>query len=127
VLFVVLAPFDNEQSDLIQRVYIEADEVDTPVYRYDIGTGMTHRRSFEREVWNADIFNYFCIIVGYRDLLKCFITTELMRWAMIEQIYGPTLGQNTALATGDEASRKRLKELHNRVVEHVSTFCDTGQ
>lgn len=85
VLFVVLAPFDNEQSDLIQRVYIEADEVDTPVYR---------------------------------DLLKCFITTELMRWAMIEQIYGPTLGQNTALATGDEAARKRLKELHNRVVEH---------
>lgn len=87
MLFVVLAPFDNEQSDLIQRVYIEADEVDTPVYR---------------------------------DLLKCFITTELMRWAMIEQIYGPTLGQNTALATGDEAARKRLKELHNRVVEHVS-------
>ncbi|KAK3822404.1 MAG: PCI domain-containing protein [Linnemannia elongata] len=85
VLFVVLAPFDNEQSDLIQRVYIEADEVDTPVYR---------------------------------DLLKCFITTELMRWAMIEQIFGPTLGQNTALATGDEAARKRLKELHNRVVEH---------
>lgn len=35
MLFVVLAPFDNEQSDLIQRVYIEADQVDTPVYRYD--------------------------------------------------------------------------------------------
>lgn len=85
VLFVVLAPFDNEQSDLIQRVYIEADVVDTPVYR---------------------------------DLLKCFITAELMRWPMIEQIYGPTLGQNTALSTGDEAARKRLKELHNRVVEH---------
>jgi hypothetical protein len=38
---------------------------------------------------------------------------------MIEQIYGPTLGMNTALAAGDEASKKRLKELHNRVVEHV--------
>ncbi|KAG0304624.1 26S proteasome non-ATPase regulatory subunit 12 [Dissophora globulifera] len=85
VLFVVLAPFDNEQSDLIQRVYAEAEEVDTAVYR---------------------------------DLLKCFITTELMRWPMIEKIYGPTLGQNPALAGSDEASRKRLKELHNRVVEH---------
>ncbi|KAF8983431.1 26S proteasome non-ATPase regulatory subunit 12 [Entomortierella lignicola] len=85
VLFVILAPFDNEQSDLIQRVYLEAEEVDTTVYR---------------------------------DLLKCFITTELMRWTMIEQIYGPTLGQNPALAGGDEASKKRLKELHNRVVEH---------
>ncbi|KAG0002628.1 26S proteasome non-ATPase regulatory subunit 12 [Modicella reniformis] len=85
VLFVILAPFDNEQSDLIQRVYLEADEVDTSVYR---------------------------------DLLKCFITTELMRWPMIEQVYGPTLGQNTALGGNDEASRKRLKELHNRVVEH---------
>lgn len=85
VLFVVLAPFDNEQSDLIQRVYLESDEVETPIYR---------------------------------DLLKCFITSELMRWPMIEQIYGPTLGQNPALAGGDEASTKRLKELHNRVVEH---------
>ncbi|KAG0244500.1 PCI domain-containing protein [Mortierella sp. GBAus27b] len=85
VLFVILAPFDNEQSDLIQRVFLEAEEVDTPVYR---------------------------------DLLKCFITTELMRWSMIEQIYGPTLGQNPALAGSDEASRKRLKELHNRVIEH---------
>ncbi|KAF8941557.1 PCI domain-containing protein [Dissophora ornata] len=85
VLFVVLAPFDNEQSDLVQRVYLETDEVDTSVYR---------------------------------ALLKCFITTELMRWPMIEQIYGPTLGQNPALVGGDEASRKRLKELHNRVVEH---------
>ncbi|KAF9927413.1 26S proteasome non-ATPase regulatory subunit 12 [Linnemannia zychae] len=84
-LFVVLAPFDNEQSDLIQRVYIETEEVDSPVYR---------------------------------DLLKCFITAELMRWSMIEQIYGPTLGQNDALISGDEASRKRLKELHNRVIEH---------
>jgi 26S proteasome regulatory subunit N5 len=33
VLFVILAPFDNEQSDLIQRVFLEAEEVDTPVYR----------------------------------------------------------------------------------------------
>lgn len=39
---------------------------------------------------------------------------------MIEQIYGPTLGQNPALSGGDEASKKRLKELHSRVVEHVS-------
>lgn len=34
VLFVVLAPFDNEQSDLINRVHLEADEVDTAIYRY---------------------------------------------------------------------------------------------
>ncbi|KAF9381724.1 26S proteasome non-ATPase regulatory subunit 12 [Podila verticillata] len=85
VLFVVLAPFDNEQSDLINRVHLEAQEVDTAIYS---------------------------------DLLKCFITSELMRWSMIEQIYGPTLGQNPALSGGDEASKKRLKELHSRVVEH---------
>lgn len=45
---------------------------------------------------------------------------------MIEQIYGPILGQNPALSGGDEASKKRLKELHSRVVEHVRTrliFC----
>jgi 26S proteasome regulatory subunit N5 len=61
----------------------------------------------------------FELLESDRDLLKCFITTELMRWPMIEQIYGPTLGQNPALAGSDEASRKRLKELHNRVIEHV--------
>ncbi|KAK3806341.1 MAG: PCI domain-containing protein [Benniella sp.] len=85
VLFVVLAPFDNEQSDLIQRVFLEVEEVDSTIYK---------------------------------DLIKCFITAELMRWPIIEKIYGPTLGQNPALAGGDEASRKRLKELHNRVIEH---------
>lgn len=53
--------------------------------------------------------------------MKCFITSELMRWSMIEQIYGPILGQNPALSGGDEASKKRLKELHSRVVEHVRT------
>ncbi|KAF9364569.1 26S proteasome non-ATPase regulatory subunit 12 [Mortierella sp. NVP85] len=85
VLFVILAPFDNEQSDLIQRVFLEVEEVDSTIYK---------------------------------DLIKCFITAELMRWPIIEKIYGPTLGQNPALAGGDEASRKRLKELHNRVIEH---------
>lgn len=83
---------------------------------------MTLKRALEMSFGVLIHFNYFCVIVGCRDLLKCFITTELMRWSMIEQIYGPTLGQNTSLATGDEAARKRLKELHNRVVEHVSTF-----
>ena len=47
-----------------------------------------------------------------------------MRWSMIEQIYGPTIGQNPALAGDTEGSRKRLKELHNRVVEHVSFRAD---
>lgn len=73
------------------------------------------------------------------DLVKCFVTNELMRWPGIESLYGQTLRQSPVFAsettlgkkTGSKAEGKkaeeierpgdyRWEELHKRVVEHVS-------
>jgi 26S proteasome regulatory subunit N5 len=78
----------------------------------------------------ADIFS---------DLLKCFVTKELMRWPGIEEMYGPTLRQSPVFASSSELGKKtgtktegkkpeeienpgewRWEQLHKRVVEHVS-------
>jgi 26S proteasome regulatory subunit N5 len=62
----------------------------------------------------------FNLIALRSNLVKCFVTRELMRWPGIEGIYGPSLRQTTVFATGgDGAGDKRWEELHTRVIEHV--------
>lgn len=75
------------------------------------------------------------------DLLKCFVTKELMRWPGIESLYGPTLRQSPTFATDSLLGKKtgikaegktaeeierpgesRWEQLHKRVVEHVSGY-----
>ena len=51
------------------------------------------------------------------ELAKCFVTSELMRWAKMEEVYGPTLRQTAVFSKSSEGD-KRWKELHNRVIEH---------
>ncbi|KAG2194463.1 hypothetical protein INT47_003831 [Mucor saturninus] len=85
VLFVILSPYDNEQSDLLHRLYQDAHLAQIP---------------------------------QYGELTKHFVTSELMRWAEIEQTYGQLLSQSDAFNKSTEEGQKRLKELHNRVVEH---------
>ncbi|KAJ3207864.1 26S proteasome non-ATPase regulatory subunit 12 [Entophlyctis luteolus] len=84
VFFIILSPYDNEQSDLIHRIYEDSNLEKTPLLK---------------------------------DLVKCFITNELMRWPKIEEIYGPTL-KATNVFDKSEAGQKRLKALHERVIEH---------
>lgn len=66
VLFVVLAPFDNEQSDLINRVHLEAQEVDTAIYRYRAKKVMPQFRS-DRDHWKC-LFTLklfiFCLLLA---------------------------------------------------------------
>ncbi|ORX40142.1 PCI domain-domain-containing protein [Kockovaella imperatae] len=105
MIYVILAPYDNEQSDMLHKLYADPALQKSPVYF---------------------------------DLVKCFITNELMRWPGIESIYGPTLRQSPVFASGSELGRKtgikadedksrdnglspgdhRWEELHKRVVEH---------
>ncbi|KAL9543667.1 hypothetical protein MBANPS3_008000 [Mucor bainieri] len=85
VLFVVLAPYDNEQSDLLNRIYQDVKLAQIP---------------------------------QYQEIAKCFVTSELMRWSEIESTYGQLLSQSAAFNSATEDGKKRLKELHNRVVEH---------
>lgn len=48
------------------------------------------------------------------NLVKCFVTTELMRWPGIESIYGAFLRKTPVFKT-----EQRWEDLHTRVVEHV--------
>jgi len=100
----VLAPYNNEQSDMLHKLYADPALQKAPIHY---------------------------------DLLKCFITKELMRWPGIESLYGPTLRQSPVFASGSQLGKKtggkadekkaeeaespgdhRWEELHKRVIEH---------
>ncbi|KAJ3257737.1 26S proteasome non-ATPase regulatory subunit 12 [Boothiomyces macroporosus] len=85
VFFIVLSPFDHEQSDLIHRIYQDPN---------------------------------LKKLALHRELLKCFITNELMRWPKIEEVYGPTLKATTVFTQASEEGKKRYQDLHKRVIEH---------
>lgn len=53
------------------------------------------------------------------NLMKCFVTRELMRWPSIESVYGPTLQGTDVFEEKTLAGRKRWEDLHTRVIEHV--------
>ncbi|KAG7529685.1 hypothetical protein FFLO_05491 [Filobasidium floriforme] len=90
IVFIVLAPYDNEQHDMLNKLY-----ANTKLQK--------------------------CVL--HYELLKCFITKELMRWPGIEAIYGPTLRESSvfsqSIAEGEaDDGTKRWNALHQRVIEH---------
>lgn len=85
VYYLILAPYDNEQSDMINRLYIDP-ALNKP----------------QREV--------------HYNLVKRFVTKELMRWSWIQENFGPILAK-TDVFTGKEG-QKRQDDLHTRVTEH---------
>ncbi|WVQ65751.1 uncharacterized protein L199_003929 [Kwoniella botswanensis] len=112
MIYVVLAPYNNEQSDMLHKLYADPALQKAP---------------------------------QHFDLVKCFVTRELMRWSGIEQLYGPTLRQSPIFASGSTLGKKtgikaegkkseeidnpgqvRWEELHKRVTEHnirvISTY-----
>nr|XP_019004200.1 26S proteasome regulatory subunit N5 [Kwoniella mangroviensis CBS 8507]OCF67661.1 26S proteasome regulatory subunit N5 [Kwoniella mangroviensis CBS 8507] len=112
MIYVVLAPHNNEQSDMLHKLYADPALQKAP---------------------------------QHFDLVKCFVTKELMRWSGIEQLYGPTLRQSPIFASGSTLGKKtgikaegkkseeidnpgqvRWEELHKRVTEHnirvISTY-----
>ncbi|OCF72908.1 26S proteasome regulatory subunit N5 [Kwoniella mangroviensis CBS 8886] len=112
MIYVVLAPYNNEQSDMLHKLYADPALQKAP---------------------------------QHFDLVKCFVTKELMRWSGIEQLYGPTLRQSPIFASGSTLGKKtgikaegkkseeidnpgqvRWEELHKRVTEHnirvISTY-----
>jgi 26S proteasome regulatory subunit N5 len=80
VYYVVLAPHNNEQSDMLHHLYI-----DPALIKLEL----------------------------QYNLVKSFVTRELMRWPGIEGIYGPFL-RTTPVFT----AANRWEDLHTRVIEH---------
>jgi len=104
MIYVILAPYDNEQSDMLHKLYANQDLQKAPLHY---------------------------------ELLKCFITKELMRWPGITALYSEKLRQSPIFApdstwgkkTGSKAEglkpeelahpgEARWEQLHKRVVEH---------
>lgn len=92
VLYAILAPFDNEQSDLIHRVKDDKNLEDIP---------------------------------RYKELLKCFTTTEIINWKQLCGTYEAELKFGSASSpathvfnTKLEGGAKRWTDFKNRVVEH---------
>ncbi|KAJ3734633.1 hypothetical protein DFJ43DRAFT_1130442 [Lentinula guzmanii] len=80
VYYIVLSPHDNEQSDMLNRIYLNP--------------------ALEK-------LQLHC------NLVKCFVTRELMRWPGIIELYGEFLR-----ATPVFSIEKRWEDMHTRVIEH---------
>ncbi|CAG8526886.1 12562_t:CDS:10 [Ambispora gerdemannii] len=89
IYFIVLSPYDNEQNDLLHRIYEDP--------------------------------NLIKLSLHY-ELVKCFITPELMRWPRIQELYGVALIQTPVFSQSDEAGKKRWQELHKRNIRVVAKY-----
>ncbi|KAH6562853.1 hypothetical protein BASA50_003039 [Batrachochytrium salamandrivorans] len=54
----------------------------------------------------------------FKEFLKCFIVSELMRWPKIEEIYKETLKACSVFDMSTEGGQKRYATLRKRVIEH---------
>ncbi|KIK70805.1 hypothetical protein GYMLUDRAFT_66019 [Collybiopsis luxurians FD-317 M1] len=80
VYYIVLSPHDNEQSDMLHRIY--------------------NNPALEK-------------LQLHYNLVKCFVTRELMRWPGIVELYGGFLRPTPVFTI-----EKRWDDLHTRVIEH---------
>lgn len=121
VLYVILSPYDNEQSDLVHRISKDKKLEEIPKYKCDNPENIESIRSIRLMRRGYKFHVFVC-----RDLLKQFTTMELMRWTSLVDDYGKELrdGSPDSPATDvfsySEEGEKRWKDLKNRVVEHVS-------
>ncbi|KAF5385454.1 hypothetical protein D9757_005434 [Collybiopsis confluens] len=80
IYYIVLSPHDNEQSDMLHRIY--------------------NNPALEK-------------LQLHYNLVKCFVTRELMRWPGIVELYGKFLRSTPVFSI-----EKRWEDLHTRVIEH---------
>jgi len=85
IILIILAPYDNEQSNLIHIISQDERLNKIPLYK---------------------------------DLIKLFITNELMRWPKIDEIYGSALKKTFVFDVSNEKGKQRWTDFHKRVTEH---------
>ncbi|XP_064405875.1 26S proteasome non-ATPase regulatory subunit 12-like [Halichondria panicea] len=92
VLYVLLAPFDNEQSDLKHRIYEEKQLEQIPLYKEVL-------ECFRRE----ELLDWSDFQAQYGPSLR---------------IGGPDLPPTLTFQPGDEIAEKRWEDFRKRVIEH---------
>lgn len=92
VLYAILAPYDNEQSDLINRVSLEKGLDEVPEYKKLLKAFTTH-----------EIISWSFIESQYEDLLRQGTQTCLA---------------TDVFEIGNENGEKRWKDFKSRIVEH---------
>jgi len=109
LIFVVLSPYGNEQSDLLGRVVRE-----DPVKNQQMGwVG-----GFVKRFTDGELMRYSSLLskaLCGRDGADC------ARWPMVQQVYGMHLRQTDifAIDKGDGKGQMRWETLSKRVTEHV--------
>jgi 26S proteasome regulatory subunit N5 len=91
VLYIILAPFDNEQSDLIHRIKADKDLEEVPQYKELLKMYTT-----------AELIRWSFVAQTYEGMLRS----------------GTPQCPATACLGSDEAGEGRWKDLKNRTVEH---------
>lgn len=113
-LYVLLAPFDHEQSDLLHRVAQEKKLQYLPIYKYDPVSVLRTQIEFHVHLY-------------FREVLECFKRNELLVWVEFQARFAPSLreGASDGPAPGvfgsDEVGERQWEDFRKRVVEHVST------
>jgi 26S proteasome regulatory subunit N5 len=74
--YLALAAFDNEQSDMMNRVALDKKLDQVPAFKCAPSPCLSVS---------------VCVLSKYRQMLKYFLTSELMRWPEFERQYRPLL------------------------------------
>ena len=113
LFYLVLAPYGNEQSDFLHRLFLDKNLEEVPKYKW------------AEEVWSLDVQRRLFVV---RELLQRFKTQELIQWKDLLKSFENELknGSKEHPATGvfahTEDGKKRWEYFKDRVVEHVRRF-----
>lgn len=105
IVYIILAPYNNEQSDLINRLKVELKPLAESMPRYtEILKLFTTWELINWNTWEAEV-------------------SVLLRTGNNKGNADDLEAQPTGVFAATELGNRRWKDLKNRVVEHVSLFC----
>lgn len=114
ILYLILAPYDNHQSDLTHRILQDESLQKIPKYKY------------VPSFYKSNLYAHILFIVLYiidRSFLQLFTTMELIQWKELTVDYESELKSGTfatdVFSANTEKGNKRWADLKNRVAEHV--------
>jgi len=120
ILFLILAPYDNHQSDLTHRILEDETLQKIPKYKY-----VSLIIIFNLLLCPYNVFILLLLFFCYRSFLQLFTTMELIQWKELIKDYEIELKSGSTatdvFSESTEKGKKRWADLKNRVAEHVSS------